>query len=93
MADLKGFFRQAGTILRADVAPGPDNRSRGFGTVAFATDADAERAVRMFNERVVAYCGVWVGVELGIWLRIWLGLGAGCRITYSDYLKTSNLAN
>jgi len=74
--DLKDLFRQAGTILRAGVALGPDNRSRGFGKVVFATDADAERAVRMFNGRVVAYCGVWVWVELGIWL----GPGVGCWI-------------
>ncbi|KJA25521.1 hypothetical protein HYPSUDRAFT_134679, partial [Hypholoma sublateritium FD-334 SS-4] len=47
--DLKDLFRQAGTILRADVALGPDGRSRGFGTVVFATDYDAERAVGMFN--------------------------------------------
>ncbi|KAI0346634.1 RNA-binding domain-containing protein, partial [Trametopsis cervina] len=47
--DLKDLFRQGGTILRADVALGPDGRSRGFGTVTFATEADAERAVRMFN--------------------------------------------
>ncbi|KAF8955338.1 hypothetical protein BDZ97DRAFT_1642772, partial [Flammula alnicola] len=47
--DLKDLFRQAGTILRADVALGPDGRSRGFGTVVFATDYDAERAVKMFN--------------------------------------------
>ncbi|KAI0701039.1 hypothetical protein BC835DRAFT_1324642 [Cytidiella melzeri] len=47
--DLKDLFRQAGTILRADVALGPDGRSRGFGTVTFATELDSERAVRMFN--------------------------------------------
>ena len=47
--DLKDLFRQAGTILRADVALGPDGRSRGFGTVAFASEIDAERAVKMFN--------------------------------------------
>ena len=68
--DLKDLFRQAGTILRPDVALGPDNRSRGFGMAVFATDADAERAVRMFNGLALAYCGVWVEVELGIWLRI-----------------------
>lgn len=43
------MFRQAGTIVRADVALGPDGRSRGFGTVSFANDADAERALNMFN--------------------------------------------
>ncbi|KAK0220078.1 hypothetical protein IW262DRAFT_999600 [Armillaria fumosa] len=47
--DLKDLFRQAGTIIRADVALGPDGRSRGFGTVVFATDYDADRAVKMFN--------------------------------------------
>ncbi|KAJ3994381.1 hypothetical protein F5050DRAFT_1809633 [Lentinula boryana] len=47
--DLKDLFRQAGTIIRADVALGQDGRSRGFGTVVFATDHDAERAVKMLN--------------------------------------------
>ncbi|KAL5523114.1 hypothetical protein ACEPAF_1381 [Sanghuangporus sanghuang] len=47
--DLKDLFRQAGTILRADVSLGPDCRSRGFGTVTFANEIDAERAVAMFN--------------------------------------------
>ena len=47
--ELKDLFRQAGTILRADVSVGHDGRSRGFGTVTYATDADAERAVKMFN--------------------------------------------
>jgi hypothetical protein len=35
--------------LRADVALGPDGRSRGFGTVVYAKEADATRAVSMFN--------------------------------------------
>lgn len=47
--DLKDLFRQAGTIVRADVALGQDGRSRGFGTVVFANDYDSERAVKMFN--------------------------------------------
>ncbi|KAF8627339.1 hypothetical protein AX15_004412 [Amanita polypyramis BW_CC] len=47
--DLKDLFRQAGTIIRADVALGPDGRSRGFGTVIFATEIDAERAMKIFN--------------------------------------------
>lgn len=28
--DLKDLFRKAGTVLRADVSLGPDNRSRGY---------------------------------------------------------------
>lgn len=47
--DLKDLFRQAGSVLRADVVLGPDGRSRGHGTVSFANDADAEIAVNMFN--------------------------------------------
>ena len=47
--DLKDLLRQAGAVQRADVALGADGRSRGFGTVSFSNEADAERAVRMFN--------------------------------------------
>ncbi|CAE6442604.1 unnamed protein product [Rhizoctonia solani] len=47
--DLKDLFRAAGQILRADVALGPDGRSRGFGTVVYAKESDAARAVTMFN--------------------------------------------
>lgn len=47
--DLKDLFRAAGQILRADVSLGPDGRSRGFGTVLFATQEDARNAVNMFN--------------------------------------------
>lgn len=32
---------------------GPDGRSRGFGTVSYANEADAERAVNLFNGCVV----------------------------------------
>lgn len=47
--DLKDLFRKAGTVLRADVSLGPDNRSRGHGTVLLATAEDAGRAIDMFN--------------------------------------------
>ena len=47
--DLKDLFRCAGTVLRADVSLGPDNRSRGYGTVLLATAEDAGRAVDMFS--------------------------------------------
>ncbi|KAL1739327.1 hypothetical protein HDZ31DRAFT_17525, partial [Schizophyllum fasciatum] len=48
--DLKDLFRSSGgTILRADVALGADGRSRGFGTVTFASEADAERARALFD--------------------------------------------
>ncbi|BGP47756.1 hypothetical protein JCM10450v2_003621 [Rhodotorula kratochvilovae] len=47
--ELKDLMRGAGSVLRADIAQGPDGRSRGFGSVLFATPQDAERAVQMFN--------------------------------------------
>ena len=53
--DLKDLFRRAGTITRADVILGPDGRSRGFGTVVFATESDAERALNMFNGYLLSF--------------------------------------
>ncbi|BGO91174.1 hypothetical protein JCM10020v2_002825 [Rhodotorula toruloides] len=47
--ELKDLMRGAGNVLRADIAQGPDGRSRGFGSVLFASQGDAERAVGMFN--------------------------------------------
>lgn len=35
--------------LAPDIAQGPDGRSRGFGSVLFATSSDAERAVQQLN--------------------------------------------
>ncbi|KAI9285442.1 hypothetical protein BC943DRAFT_36011 [Umbelopsis sp. AD052] len=46
--DLKDLFRNAGNILRADIAQGQDGRSRGFGTVLYATPEDARNAVGKF---------------------------------------------
>ncbi|KAF9104191.1 hypothetical protein BGX27_010199, partial [Mortierella sp. AM989] len=48
--DLKDLFRKAGRIVRADVALGPENRSRGFGTVIFATEEEAKKAITMFDQ-------------------------------------------
>ncbi|KAI8148642.1 hypothetical protein BJV82DRAFT_664000 [Fennellomyces sp. T-0311] len=47
--DVKDLFRNAGNILRADVVQGPDGRSRGFGTVLFATHEDAKKAMAMYD--------------------------------------------
>ena len=43
--DLKDLFRKAGTVIRADVAMGYDNRSKGHGTVLFATLEEAKNAI------------------------------------------------
>ncbi|KAG8885859.1 hypothetical protein FRB98_001572 [Tulasnella sp. 332] len=47
--DLKDLFRRVGPVVRADVALGPDGRSRGFGTVLFQTEGDADKAVTLFH--------------------------------------------
>lgn len=48
--DLKDLFRECGDVLRADVMTLSDGRSKGVGTVLFATPEGAQRAVEMFNE-------------------------------------------
>lgn len=47
--DLKDLFRAAGNIQRADVALNAEGRSRGFGTVLFASPEDAQTAVRLYH--------------------------------------------
>ena len=49
---MKDLFRKCGTVLRADVALSPDNRSKGFGTVLFANRDDALRAIDTYNQFV-----------------------------------------
>jgi len=48
--DLKDLFREAGNVLRADVVADKEGRSRGFGTVLFATTREAARAIQLFND-------------------------------------------
>ncbi|KAK7012664.1 hypothetical protein R3P38DRAFT_3017009 [Favolaschia claudopus] len=48
--DLKDLFRRAGTVLRADVSLGPDNRSRGYGTVLLATAEDVWKSGLIVSE-------------------------------------------
>ena len=35
--------------MRADVSIGPSGRSRGFGTITFSNESEAEAAIDMFN--------------------------------------------
>ncbi|KAF9976627.1 hypothetical protein BGZ73_008166 [Actinomortierella ambigua] len=48
--DLKDLFRRAGQVVRAEVALGPDRRSRGHGTVLFSTQEEADKAIAMFDQ-------------------------------------------
>lgn len=52
---MKDLFREAGAIIRADVAMFPDGRPKGTGIVVFETHEDAKNAVR-------EWCRIWHGV-------------------------------
>ncbi len=45
--DLKDLFKPVGGVLKADIVMGPDGRSKGWGTVNFETEADAEKAIKV----------------------------------------------
>lgn len=48
--DLKDLFNEFGNVLRADVATDRfSGRSKGYGTVKFATDAEAQKAIDTMN--------------------------------------------
>lgn len=38
-----------GTVIRAEISTNANGRSRGFGTLTFADEAEAERAIDLFN--------------------------------------------
>ena len=50
---LKDYFRQAGSVLHADVALEPTGRSRGFGFVEFEQVSEAETAIRELNDTML----------------------------------------
>jgi len=45
--DLKDLFNPIGGVLQADIVMGRDGRSKGWGTLNFETEADAERAIQV----------------------------------------------
>jgi len=47
--DLKDLFRQSGDIVRADIHYGTDGNPKGSGSVVFASPADAQNAITMFD--------------------------------------------
>jgi RNA recognition motif-containing protein len=49
--DVKTLFSQAGTVVHAFVAYHNDTRSKGYGSVQFATAEEAANAIRMFNHQ------------------------------------------
>lgn len=53
--DLRGLFTQAGTVSSVTLIKDRDTgRSRGFAFVEMSTQAEAEKAISMFNGTMVA---------------------------------------
>ena len=48
--DLKDHFREAGNVVRAEIAAAPDGTSKGFGTVLMGSTREAAKAIQLFNE-------------------------------------------
>ena len=48
--DLKDTFREAGNVVRTEIAQAPDGSSKGFGTVLMASTREAAKAIQLFNE-------------------------------------------
>jgi RNA recognition motif-containing protein len=52
--DLKDHFRSIGEVVRADVSMEPGSqRSNGYGFVEFASEDDADRAIRELNNTIL----------------------------------------
>jgi len=47
---LKDMFREAGNVVRADIAQANDGTSKGFGTVLLGSTREAAKAIQLFNE-------------------------------------------
>jgi RNA recognition motif-containing protein len=51
-ADLRAMFGEAGTVEEVAIITDRDTgRSKGFGFVTMATQAEAEKAIQMFNQK------------------------------------------
>ncbi|RKP08076.1 hypothetical protein THASP1DRAFT_9828, partial [Thamnocephalis sphaerospora] len=50
--DLKQLFRNVGNVQRAEIVLGQNGRSRGFGTVLYASASEAEEAIRRYDGHV-----------------------------------------
>jgi len=51
--DLKDMFKEAGAVVRADIAQAPDGTSKGYGTVLLGSTREAAKAIQLFNETTV----------------------------------------
>jgi RNA recognition motif-containing protein len=47
--DLKDMFREAGNVMRADIAQTADGSSKGYGTVLLGSTREAAKAIQVFN--------------------------------------------
>lgn len=60
--DMKDLFRGCGEVVRADIMMAPDGRSKGVGTVLFASEDAAHKAVDTYNNYEID--GRRIGVKI-----------------------------
>lgn len=73
--ELKDLFKPLGAV-KADIVMGPDRRSKGWGTVLFDSETDAEHAIKvmllmsnMHSAVFVRACICSPGHPASAWLR------------------------
>jgi len=49
--DVKDTFKECGRVIRVDIAEGPDGRSKGYATVLYETEDEAQGAIDSLNGR------------------------------------------
>jgi RNA recognition motif-containing protein len=47
--DVKDVFKECGSVIRVDIAEGPDGRSKGYATVLYETEGEANGAIDKLN--------------------------------------------
>ncbi|CAK0790269.1 unnamed protein product [Prorocentrum cordatum] len=47
--DVQDVFKEAGNVVRVDIAEGPDGRSKGYATVLYETEDEAKSAIEKLN--------------------------------------------
>jgi RNA recognition motif-containing protein len=50
---LKDVFKSAGHIVNAEIPVGPRGRSRGWATIEFSSEEEAQKAIDQFNNKTV----------------------------------------
>ena len=61
--ELKDLFKPLGAV-KADIVMGSDRRSKGWGTVLFDSESDAENAIKVNSSQHLVHSAVRAGLHL-----------------------------